>query len=638
MSDSSTHSTSRSNSSNASHQEASVTDSAPKLTRQQIYDRIRESSKDEYILQEMIRLGFWNKDDEQPSLTQEFIERRSELTRKLRELSDLDSLYADPEKALEALHKERKKAALEKREQTRQALNQKRYDRALAWYNQQKETFTWLGDDVSLGLKNKENDDGRLEERELPTFENIAALAGAMGISVSELRFLAYQKDVSNVSHYQRFSIAKKTGGLRHISAPMPRLKRAQYWLLDNILAKFSVHDAAHGFVTGRSIVSNAQPHVGKAVVINMDLKDFFPSISYKRVKGLFQSQGYSEELATVFGLLTTEPETQELEMDDQTWFVAQGERRLPQGSPCSPAITNVMCRRLDARLQGMADKLGFAYTRYADDLTFSTDSAEKAQALLWRAKQIVVSEGFTLHPDKTRVMRRHQKQEVTGVVVNEKLSIDRKTLKRFRATLKQIELDGPDGKHWGAGELFASMEGYANFVAMVDAEKGIPLQKTLVHLKRQHGVTTKYGKVTELNKRLLRVKAANGENPKEGWWQPEEKPAPELELTPNQIAERKRAIKRQRNQEQRENQGTNSEWQNADFNQGDDVNQGEGVNQGDGWSDLESDAKKKWTTREYILGLLFLPIVLVMLFFKAPWNIKCIVVGVLWLLYLYLN
>lgn len=632
MSDSSTQSTSRSNSSNASHQEALVTDSAPKLTRQQIYDRIRESSKDEYILQEMVRLGFWNKDDEQPSLTQEFIERRSELTRKLRELSDLDSLYADPEKALEALHKERKKAALEKREQTRQALNQKRYDRALAWYNQQKETFTWLGDDVSLGLKNKENDDGRLEERELPTFENIAALAGAMGISVSELRFLAYQKDVSNVSHYQRFSIAKKTGGLRHISAPMPRLKRAQYWLLDNILAKLSVHDAAHGFVTGRSIVSNAQPHVGKAVVINMDLKDFFPSISYKRVKGLFQSQGYSEELATVFGLLTTEPETQELEMDGQTWFVAQGERRLPQGSPCSPAITNVMCRRLDARLQGMADKLGFAYTRYADDLTFSTDSAEKAQALLWRAKQIVVSEGFTLHPDKTRVMRRHQKQEVTGVVVNEKLSIDRKTLKRFRATLKQIELDGPDGKHWGAGEIFASMEGYANFVAMVDAEKGIPLQKTLVHLKRQYGVTTKHGKVTELNKRLLRVKAANGENPKEGWWQPEEKPAPELELTPNQIAERKRAIKRQRNQEQRENQGANSEWQDADFNQDNEANQG------DGWSDLESDAKKKWTTREYILGLLFLPIVLVMLFFKAPWNIKCFVVGVLWLLYLYLN
>ncbi|CCN50236.1 Reverse transcriptase RT-Ne144 [Vibrio nigripulchritudo MADA3029] len=616
MSDTSHHS------SQSDSQEATLSDSAPKLTRQEIYDRIRETSKDEYILQEMIRLGFWDKDEEQPNLTQEFIERRAELMRKMRELSQLDSLYSDPEKALEALHKERKKAALEKREQTRQARNQERYERALAWYHKQKESFTWLGDDVSLGLANKESDAGKLESQDLPHFENIASLAQAMGISVSELRFLAYQKDVSNVSHYQRFTIAKKSGGERHISAPMPRLKRAQYWLLDNVLEKLTVHQAAHGFVSGKSIVTNAQPHVGKAVVINMDLKDFFPSISYKRVKGLFRAQGYSEELATVFGLLTTEPEVQELEMDGKTWFVAQGERRLPQGSPCSPAITNALCRRLDARLQGMADKLGFTYSRYADDLTFSTNDPDKVQSLLWRAKQIVADEGFTLHPEKTRVMRRHQKQEVTGVVVNDKLSVDRKTLKRFRAVLKQIELDGPEGKTWGAGDLFRSLEGYANFVAMVDPEKGIPLQKSLVHLKRQYGIQTKHGKVTALNKRLLRAKAAKGEIPRENWWQPEEKPEPELELTPNQKAEQKRAEQSARRAEQR----ANTESQNVESEQG------------DGWDELDSDANKVWTTREYVLVTLMLPLVLIHLFFRAPWNVKCIVVGVLWLLYLYLT
>ena len=515
---------------------------SPKLTRQQIYDRIRQSSKDEYILSEMIRLGFWQKDRTKPSIAEKFIEKRSALLSRLRELTRLNRLYQDPEKALLALHKTRKKAALEKREQTRINHNLARYEKALRWHKKQQTHFTYLGDAgygdkaLTAGLQQTTSDTARLTAHGLHVFSHVGELADAMGISTSELRFLCYQKDVSTVSHYQHFALTKKNGGTRLISAPMPRMKRAQYWLLDNVLNQLPIHDAAHGFIQGRSIVTNAKPHTNKQVVINLDLKDFFPSITYPRVKGIFKQSGYSEALATTFALIATKSDTQAVEMDGQTYHIANGKRELPQGSPCSPAITNVLCRRLDARLQGMAHKLGFTYTRYADDLTFSSDETDKIQSVLWRCQRIVTDEGFTLHPDKTRVMRKHQKQEVTGIVVNDGLSVDRPTLKRFRAVVRQIELDGPDGKHWGTGELFQSLTGYANFVAMVAPEKGIPLQKQVAHLKRQYNIPVAAGKITALNKRLFRLKAAKGEAPREAWWQPAEKPAPVLALTQQQM------------------------------------------------------------------------------------------------------
>src|SRR5262249_12338200 len=145
-----------------------------------------------------------------------------------------------------------------------------------------------------------------------------------------------------------RFKIPKKTGGERLISAPMPRLKKAQYWILDNILRRVEVSDSAHGFLTGRSIVSNARPHVGADLIINLDLKDFFPTVSYKRVKGLFKSLGYSESAASVLGLICTEPDVEEVELDGKRYFVALTDRHLPQGAPTSPSITNILCRRLD--------------------------------------------------------------------------------------------------------------------------------------------------------------------------------------------------------------------------------------------------------------------------------------------------
>lgn len=295
-----------------------------------------------------------------------------------------------------------------------------------------------------------------------------------MGIT-SQLRFLAFNRKTSTVSHYVRFKIPKKTGGERLISAPMPRLKQAQYWILENILNIIPVHDAVHGFRSDRSIVTNARPHVGADVVINFDLEDFFPSVKYRRIKGLFRSFGYSEAAATILGLLCTEAELEEVELDGKTYYVANSDRHLPQGSPASPATTNIMCRRLDKRLTRMGQQWEFIYTRYADDLTFSTSVKDpRICNLLKNTDSIVQHEGFKINQKKTRVLRKSRQQEVTGIVVNEKLNVDRKTLKRFRATLHQIETNGIDNISWGNGDdLMASIYGFANFVAMVNPTKG---------------------------------------------------------------------------------------------------------------------------------------------------------------------
>ena len=345
---------------------------------------------------------------------------------------------------------------------------------------------------MSAGLAQRESQPEKLRSAGMPLAATPAELAQAMEISVGELRFLSFSRRTSPVTHYQRFRVPKKTGGERLISAPMPRLKRAQEWVLRNVLEKVELHQAAHGFRRGRSIVTNAKPHVGADVVVNVDLKDFFPTITYRRIKGMFVKFGYSEAVATILALVCSEPEIEPVEIDGAAYHVAKGDRRLPQGAPTSPAITNIICRGLDARMAAAAKDLGFTYTRYADDITFSASGnvAANVGKALRRIAYVIENEGFSLHPDKTRVLRRARRQEVTGLVVNKKLSVSRSALRRFRATLFQIERDGPAGKHWGHGnDVIASIEGFANFVAMVDAEKGQAFQQQV------RGIIERYGR-----------------------------------------------------------------------------------------------------------------------------------------------
>lgn len=426
------------------------------------------------MLEEMVRLGFW-KQGENPELEQTIVEE-GELTKELRALMEQKRMYDDREKALKEVRRLRLEQSKLKRAENKKLRKQKIEDKAAAWKAKKGKEIIYLGEGVSGGLSQQQADASKLSANKLPAIATAEELSKAMNITVAELRFLSFHRTVSRISHYKRFYIPKKTGGKRLISTPMPRLKTAQYWVLENILSKVAVKDVAHGFVKSKSIVTNATPHLKAEVVINIDMKDFFPSITYPRVKGVFQSLGYSEQVATIVALMCTEPECDEIELDGITYYAAGTERRLPQGAPTSPAITNIICRKLDARLTGLAKKLGFTYTRYADDLTFSAsgEATTRVKTLMGFIKKVVREEKLTIHPDKIRVLRKGACKEVTGLVVNEKLSIKAKDLDRFRALLYQIEKTGIAGKHWnGSKNLLASIRGYANFINMVDPVKG---------------------------------------------------------------------------------------------------------------------------------------------------------------------
>ncbi|HSP80043.1 MAG TPA: reverse transcriptase domain-containing protein, partial [Myxococcaceae bacterium] len=465
--------------------------SQPPRSRQELYDRIRESSKDEVILEEMVRLGFWPARSGLPGDPAEVVHRRAELQAELRALASEQRRLGNLEAMKRELRKRRLEESRRKQQETKERREHERQARAEAWRQRKAGELLFLGRGVSAGLGERTTDEVRLARLGLPVLASPEALAGALGLSVGQLRALCFTRTASTTSHYVRFLLPKKTGGTRLISAPLPRLKAAQAWVLENLLERVPVHDAAHGFRPGRSIVSNARPHVGAGVVVNLDLKDFFPTVEYPRVKGLFRKLGYSEATATVLALLCTEPDVDEVELDGQRYYVTRGPRRLPQGAPTSPALTNLLCRRLDSRLAGAARKLGFVYTRYADDLTFSAsgpgphDAGELLRLVRWLVRQ----EGFTPHPEKTRVLRRGRQQEVTGVVVNDKPGVDRKTLKRFRALLHQLEKRGPEGLRWGnGGDVIASALGFAHFVAMVDPVKGRALQEKARALELRHG------------------------------------------------------------------------------------------------------------------------------------------------------
>ncbi len=465
--------------------------------RQELYDRIRETSKDEVILEDMIRLGFWPARGTVPHDPADEIRQRGDLERQIAALRTEQSRLHNTEAIKRELRKRRLLESKQKQKETKLRRERERQERAAAWAAAKTRGIAYLGAGVSGGLtKGGEAKLDVLAAHGLPRLQTAAEIAAAIGITVGELRFLAYSRKTSRRTHYIRFQIPKKAGGTRLISAPMPRLKRAQRWLLDNVIAKVAIDDAAHGFTADRSIVSNARPHVGAAMVVNIDLKDFFPTFTLRRVKGMFEGLGYGEEAATIFALLTTEPEIAEVELDGERYFVARSERRLPQGSPASPGITNIVCRRLDKRLRGMARSAGFVYTRYADDLTFSAstrDASANVGKLLRRVRYAIAQEGFVPHPKKTRILRRGRRQEVTGVVVNQKPAVARDVMRKFRALLFQLDRDGPNGKRWGNREgalVLSSAVGFASYVAMVDPERGKPLLEQARAVARKHGWT----------------------------------------------------------------------------------------------------------------------------------------------------
>ena len=342
--------------------------------------------------------------------------------------------------------------------------------------------IVFLGRGVSGGLSDRRANVEKLQQLQLPMLASPADVAQALNLTIPRLRWLAFHSEAATVTHYVRFQVPKKSGGMRELSAPHCDLAAAQQWILMHVLEKLPVHDAAHGFVPGRGTMSNAVPHVARATVVNLDLKDFFPSITFPRVKGIFQDLGFSPAVATILGLLCTECPRRQVEYNGKKLFVAAGPRGLPQGACTSPALSNLLARRLDSRLAGLAKKLGFNYTRYADDLTFSGDGpvAAKTGYLLARIRHIVEAESLVVNEKKTRVQRPGRRQTVTGIVVNKRPNVPRKMTKRLRAILHQAKKNGLASQNRDQRENFEHwLDGMIAYVQMVNPDKGKRLRES---------------------------------------------------------------------------------------------------------------------------------------------------------------
>lgn len=363
----------------------------------------------------------------------------------LQHKGDRTLLQQRAQEAVANLEKERAELKARKK---REAEERKRA-RAAAVAQRKQTDIVFLGRGVSGGLAHRQSDQAKLAALGLPFLETPGDVARAMGIPIPQLRWLAFHAEAASRVHYVTFTIPKKSGGTREIAAPHVRIANAQRWILANVLEKLRFEEPAHGFIKARSTVTNAKPHVGMKVLVNLDLKDFFPTITFPRVRGLFESFGYSGAVATIFALLATESPRRRVEYDGRPWFVAVGPRALPQGACTSPALSNAVARRLDQRLVGMASKLGWRYTRYADDLSFSCDREEKGTKpanpgwLMARVRHILEQEGFALNPKKARVQRKNTAQVVTGIVVNQKLSVPRDERRRLRAALHRAKKTG---------------------------------------------------------------------------------------------------------------------------------------------------------------------------------------------------
>jgi RNA-directed DNA polymerase len=373
--------------------------------------------------------------------------------------------------------KERKKAESAARKQARQ--------KAIAERHQTDIVF--LGRGVSKGLADRRSNIEKLEADQLPVLSTPADLATALDISIPQLRWLAFHSEAPTLQHYVTFKVPKKSGGVRTLAAPHKRLAKVQRWILANVLRKIPIHDAAHGFAPGRSTATNAAPHVQSKIVVNADLRDFFPTIHFYRVEGLFRSFGYSPAIATIFALLTTECPRDDVQIGGERYYPASGPRALPQGACTSPALSNIVTRNLDLRLSGIARSLAWTYTRYADDLTFSLkeEQADKVGYLLARVRHICQDEGFEVNEKKTRVLRRNNRQSVTGIVVNDHLAVPRTTVRRVRAILHRAQETGLEAQNRdNHPNFYGWVVGMISYIAMVNPDQAAKLTKQLRAIK----------------------------------------------------------------------------------------------------------------------------------------------------------
>jgi len=340
----------------------------------------------------------------------------------------------------------------------------------------------------------------------VPAIATPAELAALLDIDHAELDWFADLQgrertcQVEALRHYRYRWVAKPSGSFRLIEAPKPRLKTIQRRLLDEILAGIPAHDSAHGFRPGRSIATFAAPHVGQAIVLKMDLRDFFVSITSARVAAVFFTAGYPERVAWLLsGLCTNTVPTSImkqvscLDHDRLGPTLPWREQRpygcphLPQGSPSSPALANLAAFRLDARLAALAAAAGATYTRYADDLLFSGDEAfaRSVQRFSTQVAAIAIEEGFAVQYRKTRIMRQGVRQRAAGIVINQKINMARDDYDRLKAILCNCVRHGPaDQNRAQVADFRAHLSGRVAHLGRLNPQRGQKLMRLLEQVR----------------------------------------------------------------------------------------------------------------------------------------------------------
>lgn len=325
--------------------------------------------------------------------------------------------------------------------------------------------------------------EARLAEYGLPVLRTPDDLANWIGLPLNKVAWLVHRFSAGRPasvkdSHYHFHWLKKRHGGWRLIEAPKAMLKLVQTKILRELLDPIPVHRSAHGFTAGRSIITNAEPHVGQAVVLKLDLANFYTTVSFSRVVAIFRGLGYSREVAIWLGLLTTSAVPGNLGFQEQGPYaiVAYLRRHLPQGAPTSPALANLSAFGLDARISGLAKSFGATYTRYADDLTISgpKDFSHALRTIIPLVQQIVRQEQFYVNRAKRRILRSHQRQSVTGVIVNEKPNISRGDYDRLKAMLTNCLRHGPSTQNRiEVPDFYNHLRGCIAHVSMLNPARG---------------------------------------------------------------------------------------------------------------------------------------------------------------------
>lgn len=335
---------------------------------------------------------------------------------------------------------------------------------------------------VSKRHRNAEIDIRQIQRLGLPAVLSERELATWLEIPLSRLRWFTFDKSQDPVWHYKQYSVPKRSGlGYRKLLAPSPELKSLQRRVLRGILDKVPPSPSAHGFIHDRSIVTGARVHIGHTFIARFDLADFFPSITLPRVRGVFIDLGYPFAVAYALALLCTEYNRDAVTEGDSVTYRAVGSRYLVQGAPTSPSIANLVTRRLDRRLAGLASRYSLTYTRYADDMVFSGDGAFDLARFQAMISWIVTDERFDLNNDKTAVSRKPHRQMVTGLVVNAKVSVPREYRRRLRAILHNAQQNGLQSQNRSNRLRFeAHLRGCVDYIASVNERHGAVLRESL--------------------------------------------------------------------------------------------------------------------------------------------------------------